>query len=806
MFPLVKVAAGTILSFLPLYLGFRSQIPRLSERLLTSSLVLAALITLVEIALGVPGFLNPIPVFLGTFILSAFIGFAAYRLRARIGDRKTVKPPRELHALILICLAGLVYVLIGIYGYLVPTGEGDANTYHLPAIFYWAQEGRIIVPPLPGAAFYYPMGGELFGLWIFLLGGSVRLLNLVQIPFTFMAALSLYAAASQLGMRGRLAIPLFVLTPIVILQSATPMVDCIVSAFYLTCLAFLLMYFSEPRNLYLVLSGIAAGLLIGSKPGAFIFFPPLFLVFMFGFFSSRERIPGLIKSLGLAALLAIIFGGYWYVRNAVQTGNPIFPYSISLGKSVLVQGIEQVSTPENLVGMFVATKLGWFAFPFRESIRGLGTYSAHNGFGIQFLLAYVSIPFALALSLKKRNWLLLSVILSFFLAFLLFVAIHPIVHPRFVIFLVGIAYLSFLYVVSNLKKGARCTAIGLASIAILISCLFSMPDIFMRFKTALDARNENGGSWNYSGYKEFGAVGQAVEWISRNAPSGAGITFCQPEFIAPLFGERAENRVFYVSPRRTWYPNVPHAETFFGWMGELRERKADYILLWPYYAAYDYREIAWMNEHPEFFNLEKSWGELNAGGVAVYRIVDQALPVPDLDHEDYFSSPSEWFLFERVGAGAAIHRNYAEKSFTVDFSFEEGKEQYFEIGRYLKWDSLSPYRKLTFTISGDLSDLKLDVYLKAENPKQYQKQTVEMVSIGAQQTEMPSGVRSPGQAVQSQTTGSAQRVCSVDITNPDFRTKRFSLKDADSIVLVAAPRPGGKSNGSLTFKSFKLEN
>ena len=116
-------------------------------------------------------------------------------------------------------------------------------------------------------------------------------------------------------------------------------VDSIFVAGYLIAVYFFLCYLrSDGGQPAMVLGGLAAGLALGTKPVGIVFIPPCSCSCW-----ARSR-RGPVRSgkgwlVGLAMLAGVVLtSGFWYGRNLILTGNPLYPLYVSLCGKTILQG------------------------------------------------------------------------------------------------------------------------------------------------------------------------------------------------------------------------------------------------------------------------------------------------------------------------------------------------------------------------------------------------------------------------------------------------------------------------------------
>jgi hypothetical protein len=269
----------------------------------------------------------------------------------------------------------------------------DGPIYHLYFAARWWKAGRLILIATPfgeNAATYFPANGDLWFTWLIASWGGEGLAKVGQVPFLLLAGAAAYGCARSVG-AGRsvslIATGWFVSESLLFLYSFEPNVDTIFIAGYLLAAYFFLqgvrgessagspelftnelgphgeppqpplrkggkeraLSFPPLRRggqggwiriapgaypihslTALVLGALAAGGAIGTKAVGVVFVPPLIVLALvaIGF----QNVPRRVKFLRMAivALVPAVSGGYWFARNAMLTGNPLYPLQVRL--------------------------------------------------------------------------------------------------------------------------------------------------------------------------------------------------------------------------------------------------------------------------------------------------------------------------------------------------------------------------------------------------------------------------------------------------------------------------------------------
>ena len=240
------------------------------------------------------------------------------------------EPPDRL------ALLGVTIALTGALAFVIARSvqtldSVDALTTHLPGVARWIQEGSYwqlvqYAPDLSNAT--YPHNGTLMLLAAVLPWEHVFLVRYVDIPFLLAAAAGLYAIARELGARqaaALLAAAAFTTLAAVnepALRQAQ--VDAPMLAWFAIGSLFLLRTARRPQTAEIVLAGAGLGLAFGTKWYAVVYVPLLALAWMI----ARR---GAVRDCALLIATVAGSGGFWLVRNWVETGNPVHPAKVAPG-------------------------------------------------------------------------------------------------------------------------------------------------------------------------------------------------------------------------------------------------------------------------------------------------------------------------------------------------------------------------------------------------------------------------------------------------------------------------------------------
>ncbi|MBI4698862.1 MAG: hypothetical protein HY758_08170 [Nitrospirae bacterium] len=492
-----------------------------------------------------------------------------------------------LYALFFIAICWMLFI-----GYLFPSYTWDALWYHLPIVGYIMQSGVIQENHTP---FFidmfiniFPKNIELFFLWntIFLKSGIIS--DLSQVFFAVAAVLAIYSMAIKLGLKeihASYAALLFFFTPVVILQSTTNYVDLAVSALFLIALNFLMCGTGRLSVYPVFLAGLSGGILLGSKGSGPIFIAVISAMAVILLLAGRRG--PLKKKTGYPVMLlsfilpVLLMGGYWYIKNWVLYGNPVYPMEVSFLDIKLFEG-----TYDGIIDPLpdVLDRLSPMIRPFYVWLERVEYYlydSRLSGFGpLWFILILPSMIAAILYAVKERRQYFLITGAVLFITFIIYPRNW---YPRYVIFILAYGTLSFGMTLSYFEE--RQKGIKLIALLLVIYTFFTanspciMPSKIREF-ASLPVKERG-----LARLAPFNIDLQARQeyglwiWIENNMSEGHVLAYTfEPLFLAPLWGQGFSSRIVFAG-----------SDNYRAWINNLRENKVTHILI-----RQNSREDKWM--------------------------------------------------------------------------------------------------------------------------------------------------------------------------------------------------------------------
>ncbi len=316
---------------------------------------------------------------------SGFFGIMQWRVlrdREPISEADAGEDSRAARSLAIAVasIAAMVLLFMAVQMWLKPDFSWDGPAYHFPVMNFWAQNGYISFvehdPELgvEGLSAWlrftsmvfngFPFGVEACAWTIIQAFDNSHLASIGGFLYAPLAMLGMAYLARVLGVNSRLALAAgacFALLPVTIQQLPTTKIDAAYAGAVIAMMALavhMIKGFQRFRLEWLFAGpvGCAMGLTLGSKLSGPIlvaccgvWLTSLFLLVVVCPVRLRpalalENPSSLVRRrfflkgilfLSLIALCGIAVGGYWYFRNWVRHGNPMWPAKISVAGHVL---------------------------------------------------------------------------------------------------------------------------------------------------------------------------------------------------------------------------------------------------------------------------------------------------------------------------------------------------------------------------------------------------------------------------------------------------------------------------------------
>jgi hypothetical protein len=209
---------------------------------------------------------------------------------------------------------------------LAPAIRWDSLSYHIPVpLHYIANHGITEMPESYQASFvHYAEMLYVLGLMI---KPATAIPNLLHFEIGVLTALLIYIFGKKLGgkLQGILASIIFWSLPIIQNEIGSAYIDLFSTAFLVSFLYILWVWFERSENRWLFLAGCFAGVAIGIKITTFIPILTACLIFLIRAFQQSRSIMHTLKRILVLVAPLLTIAAPWFIRDWILMGNPIFP-------------------------------------------------------------------------------------------------------------------------------------------------------------------------------------------------------------------------------------------------------------------------------------------------------------------------------------------------------------------------------------------------------------------------------------------------------------------------------------------------
>lgn len=581
---------------------------KISKTLIETFTIYFSQIILVEIILGIfskISFLN-ISIVIYT-ILITLIFFFGKKTFQKFKVEKLDPLPWITCTLIFtpLFVLGLFKLLIAAVN---PPMEYDSLAYHLPFIVEWLKTGSLLTPyysAFAGPISYYPSNYELLGLWSMIPFSNDFFADLLNFPLLILLGIVLYRIQRNFNISKKIS--LFVIAvifymPVFFHQLGTALTDLFFTFSFVLIIYFLQEFYlaeKSKKNTSSIFFGLSLGLFIGTKYLGIVYgIIPLIFSLTLAFKNYKALIIGFLSG--------VLTGSFFYIRNFLDTGNPIFPaelkifgYKIFEGYLGLTEKISSLSLNSNIKSFEALKK---FVVKFYQNT------------GIQTALILAGITFFLLFIIYKKFKKTLS--LKSFLTGILFIII-PIIY----FYLYWIAPYTYINMSENIRysmpfliTGAITAGLALmratARVAFYITPIILLMIVHtLIFRGAFNLENFK---INYERQPEIKSILSASNWIEKNTPIDSKIAYTGFNLHYPLYGRQLQREVDYINIndcqncRYKDYKNDPLSirrdPNYENWIKNLAKKEKDYLVVYPFFSdkTLNY-ELEWAISHKEKF-------------------------------------------------------------------------------------------------------------------------------------------------------------------------------------------------------------
>ena len=344
---------------------------------------------------------------------------------------KNLSVKHEYFVRVILLSVIFLFILLEIVLALTPPVARDVLIHHLAVPKLWLIHGGFYEIPWAGFS-YYPMNLSLLYLVPLYFGNDI-IPNLIHLSFGVGTAGLLYVYLNRKSgqLAGLLGALIFISLPTILRTATTAYVD-VGLVFFTTLSVLAYVYWRDAEyksHGWLLVSAIAMGLALGTKYSALPawFFLTLAVVFIYAKETGRQW-PALRFGLIFFFVSLVVFSP-WLVKNAMLTGNPLYPLFKSVFGSYGINSMGDYSPISGDVGrgMFKMREILYgdnfletLLIPFRFFLQGQDHNPRYFDGVLNPVLIFIA-PFAfISKKIKMEKLLFLSfavffILLAFFM-------------------------------------------------------------------------------------------------------------------------------------------------------------------------------------------------------------------------------------------------------------------------------------------------------------------------------------------------------------------------------------------------------
>lgn len=379
---------------------YRYKVEGTAKLILSVFTIFVSQIILIEIILGIIGKISYENILaltaLSVIVTGIFWGKETFK-NLSTGVNKSSPSLLILYIMFLPLL--ILFLIRGFSAMLQIPLEYDVVAYHLPFVVEWINTKslmNIYYTAFASPIGYYPGNYELLDLWMMIPFKNDFLVNILNFSLMIFLGITLYKILRNINLQKSTSLILSGLLfymPVFMRQAGTGLTDTFFCLSFALSIYFLQEIHKNKNNPFKKHSNISAyiffglniGLLAGTKyPGILIGIIPILLLLIVLFSkSSEKKLLEKFKLAGMSAASALLTGSFFFIRNWIDSGNPIFPVEVKAFGWKIFDGY--LGTNEKLLNTSLIENI--------KDVEGIKTFIVqyYNLIGLPGILAIISI-------------------------------------------------------------------------------------------------------------------------------------------------------------------------------------------------------------------------------------------------------------------------------------------------------------------------------------------------------------------------------------------------------------------------------
>ncbi|NCQ13067.1 hypothetical protein COT93_00755 [Candidatus Falkowbacteria bacterium CG10_big_fil_rev_8_21_14_0_10_37_18] len=324
-----------------------------------------------------------------------------------------------------VLLVGIIFCFIFyLTSALVPPYRTDALAYHLPEAISVSEGGlSTVVKKMPGAFFTnLPVSAEVLDASLYAAGGFSPI-HLVHYSILLALLFFIFKLIKEYfdNPKALLAILLIFSLYDLFVNGTNAYIDAIMITWELSGFILVLLWAMSNKSSYLGIAGFFFGLSLATKYNALYGILLASLVILFYLIKNKNKISSAIKKILIFTLPILLVAGFWYFKNLIFYGNPIYPFYFGHPGFTGASYLQMITAVKSFI--VDRTLINFILFPFIFFFKS---------YYFVLFLAFMAWPFIFVWKKFNSPQKQIIRILSFYIAIYSFLWFFTITHqPKF---------------------------------------------------------------------------------------------------------------------------------------------------------------------------------------------------------------------------------------------------------------------------------------------------------------------------------------------------------------------------------------